>query len=82
MGADGVPLIKGVIVVATDVTDLNLAHEQLRASFQEKAKIQASETAANEANRLKTEFVANLSHELRSPVAVSLVWKRFRGELD
>ncbi|KDE04642.1 hypothetical protein MVLG_04941 [Microbotryum lychnidis-dioicae p1A1 Lamole] len=66
---DGTQKITGCIIVATDVTDMRIAQEQLRESYEERAKLLASETAAIEASRLKTEFVANTSHETRTPVA-------------
>ncbi|SCV73981.1 BQ2448_6411 [Microbotryum intermedium] len=59
---DGKQKITGCIIVATDVTDMRIAQEQLRESYEERAKLLASETAAIEASRLKTEFVANTSH--------------------
>ncbi|KAK4048495.1 hypothetical protein OIO90_005826 [Microbotryomycetes sp. JL221] len=66
---DGKSEIVGAVVVATDVTDLNLAQERLRQSYEDRARLQASEAAANEASRLKSSFVANISHEIRTPIA-------------
>ncbi|KAK4049787.1 hypothetical protein OIV83_003843 [Microbotryomycetes sp. JL201] len=66
---DGRTEIVGAVVVATDVTDLNLAQERLRQSYEDRARLQASEAAANEASRLKSSFVANISHEIRTPIA-------------
>ena len=63
---DEPPLITGCIVVAHDITDLVTTQTRLKQSYEERAKLQASETAATEASRLKSEFLALTSHELVS----------------
>ncbi|GAA5980667.1 hypothetical protein JCM11641_000169 [Rhodosporidiobolus odoratus] len=66
---NGTSFIAGCIIVAHDVTDLVHTQERLRQSYEERAKLQASETAASESSRLKSEFLAHASHELRTPIA-------------
>ncbi|ORY89096.1 hypothetical protein BCR35DRAFT_300899 [Leucosporidium creatinivorum] len=70
-GGPGEPLdlLTGVIVVASDVTEFHATEEALRESHLEKARLLASETAAKEASRLKTEFLTTISHEIRTPIA-------------
>src|SRR5262249_50520909 len=47
-------------------------------------KVEAARAHADEANRLKDEFLATLSHELRSPLSAVLTWSHMlrRGLLD
>ncbi|KAG9009764.1 hypothetical protein FRB94_011457 [Tulasnella sp. JGI-2019a] len=61
--------VEGVIVVASDVTVLVSAEAALKRADLERAQLMASETAAREASRLKTAFVTNISHEIRTPIA-------------
>ncbi|KAM0753703.1 hypothetical protein T439DRAFT_322591 [Meredithblackwellia eburnea MCA 4105] len=69
--ADGTETL-GVIIVAANVTDLVEAEEALqRANFQ-RAQLLASETAAKESSRLKTEFTTTMSHEVRTPIAAMM----------
>jgi hypothetical protein len=52
--------IVGAIVVATDITDVKEVEIALKNSFEERSRLLASETAAKEASRLKSEFVSNI----------------------
>ncbi|TKA52049.1 hypothetical protein B0A53_04709 [Rhodotorula sp. CCFEE 5036] len=54
--------ITGCIIVGSDVTELVEAEMALQKSA-------ASEHAAREANRLKTQFLTTITHEIRTPIA-------------
>ena len=58
-------ILHGVSAIGQNITDMVEAEEELEQAMGEKARLAASETAAHEASRLKTEF----SHEVRTPVA-------------
>jgi PAS domain S-box-containing protein len=71
----------GLIGISNDITDrVQVERDRERILQQEQA---ARETAEN-ANRIKDEFLAVLSHELRSPLNPILGWTRLlqNGKLD
>ncbi|KAG9038817.1 hypothetical protein FRB95_014366 [Tulasnella sp. JGI-2019a] len=61
--------VLGVIIVASDATDIEAAAATLQQAEVERTNLMASETAAREASMLKTHFVTNISHEIRTPIA-------------
>lgn len=65
--------IVGVIAIVEDVSDRVASERELR------SQIEASETArglAEEAVRVKDEFLATLSHEIRTPLNAVLGWTK------
>ncbi|POR37491.1 Hybrid signal transduction histidine kinase J [Tolypocladium paradoxum] len=55
--------IEGVIGVIMDVTELKEREEAIREQSREKRRAMANEAAAKEANRLKSQFLANMSRD-------------------
>ncbi|NJL40848.1 MAG: PAS domain-containing protein [Leptolyngbyaceae cyanobacterium SM1_4_3] len=75
------PANEGIIVLCSNITDrVQFERDRERILQQE----QASREAAENANRVKDEFLAVLSHELRSPLNPILGWSKLlqQGKLD
>ena len=53
--------VEGVIGISVEVTNL-------RRKEQENIQLLANESAAKEANKMKSSFLANMSHEIRTPI--------------
>jgi len=73
--------VVGLVGVASDISDrVQLERDRERVLQQEQAAREAAETA----NRIKDEFLAVLSHELRSPLNPILGWTKLlqSGTLD
>ena len=73
--------VTGLIRTFRDVTERRALEEQRLASLQREQEARA---AAEAANRTKDEFLATLSHELRTPATAILGWTRLLqdGRLD
>jgi PAS domain S-box-containing protein len=75
------PTADGLAVAATDLSNLKRTEEELRAAKEEAERARAEAEAAN---RMKDQFLATLSHELRGPVHAITGWTQIlrTGELD
>ncbi|MGB8688282.1 MAG: ATP-binding protein [Microcoleus sp.] len=77
----GQPEARTVALVFKDISD-RVSHEAEREQILQRE--QSAREAAERANRIKDEFLAVLSHELRSPLNPILGWSQLlqRGNLD
>lgn len=58
--------VAGIIGVSLDTTEVHTASIELEARQQENQVLAANESAAKEASKLKSEFLASMSHEIRT----------------
>lgn len=70
--------IVGTITIIEDVTERVIREAELQAQIEARSLLLASEKSARaeaeKANRLKDDFLATISHELRSPLTAMLGW--------
>ncbi|HEY9432350.1 MAG TPA: ATP-binding protein, partial [Blastocatellia bacterium] len=67
----------GASRIARDITERRRAEEAIRGAYEQES---AARAEAELANRLKDEFLATVSHELRSPLNSILGWSRMLSE--
>jgi PAS domain S-box-containing protein len=65
--------IIGASRIARDITERLRAEEAIRAAYEQET---AARAESEQANRLKDEFLATVSHELRSPLNSILGWSK------
>ena len=65
--------IQSLLTIGRDVTEYKLAEQALRVS---EAQLRQQKEELEQANRIKDEFLAVLSHELRSPLNAILGWAK------
>ncbi|HEV2668364.1 MAG TPA: PAS domain S-box protein, partial [Blastocatellia bacterium] len=63
----------GASRIARDITERHRAEEAIRAAYEQES---AARAESEEANRLKDEFLATVSHELRSPLNSIIGWSK------
>jgi PAS domain S-box-containing protein len=75
------PTEDGISVSATDISELKRTEESLRAAKEDAERARAEAEAANQ---MKDQFLATLSHELRTPVHAITGWTQIlrSGQLD
>jgi PAS domain S-box-containing protein len=69
--------VVGASKIARDITERKRAEDTVRAALEQEV---AARTEAELANRLKDEFLATVSHELRSPLNSILGWTKMLSD--
>src|SRR5262249_23753436 len=67
----------GASRIARDVTERRRVDEAIRAAYEQES---AARDESEQANRLKDEFLATVSHELRSPLNSILGWSKMLSD--